>query len=292
MGTDNQDSATQPTSITPAGVILKDKEFLLLRTLVYDNFGINLTEQKRSLIVGRLQPLLRSLGFKTFQEYYNFLVKDSSHANLTDLINRISTNYSFFYREKGHFDFLVRTALPETVERLRRRNSNDLRIWTAGCSTGEEPYMLAMLLLDYFGPDYRNWDAGILATDISEKVLGFAKQGIYPAARIEQVPPPLKNRFFTRLGHEDFAVSPEVKREVTFRRFNLMNRQFPFKRPFHMIFCRNVMIYFDTETRDELVRRFHQFIEPGGYLFIGHSESLGRDQQLYKYISPATYQRI
>ncbi|HIJ77992.1 MAG: protein-glutamate O-methyltransferase CheR [Desulfobulbaceae bacterium] len=289
---DNQGSPQQEKNFASTGVLLGDKEFLQLRELVYKHFGINLTEQKRSLVIGRLQPLLRARGFTSFQQYYDFLVKEKSHSSLTELINRISTNYSFFYREKAHFEFFVRTALPEAVARLQQKSSNDIRIWCAGCSTGEEPYMLVMLMLDHFGLNYRNWDAGILATDISEQVLNFAKLGIYPPGRVEEMPVNLKKKFMSSLPNGDVSVAEQVKRDVTFRRFNLMNTQFPFKKKFHMIFCRNVMIYFDKETRDALVRRFHQFLEPGGYLFIGHSESLGREQQLYKYVMPATYQSI
>ncbi|MDH5298782.1 MAG: protein-glutamate O-methyltransferase [Desulfobulbaceae bacterium] len=283
-------SMTLPPDSGPA-IQINDQEFNLLRTLVYDNFGINLTEQKRSLVVGRLHQLLRNQGFKTFREYYDFLVRDKSHANLTELINRISTNYSFFYREKAHFDFFVKTALPEVVAKLQAKNTNDLRIWTAGCSTGEEPYMLAMLMLDFFGNDYARWSGGILATDISDRALSFAHRGLYPEDRIKQVPPMLRSRYFIRQGDE-VGVNDRIKKEVTFRRLNLMNPQFPFKKPFHMIFCRNVMIYFDKETRDNLVRKFHQITEPGGFLFIGHSETLGRDQDLYRYVMPATYQKI
>lgn len=271
---------------------ISDQEFGLLRRLVYDNFGINLTDQKRSLVVGRLHQLLRSHGFKTFKDYYDFLVRDRSHANLTELINRISTNYSFFYREKAHFDFFTQTALPDITNRLTSRGSNDVRIWTAGCSTGEEPYMLVMLMHEYFGNQYGRWDAGILATDISDRALTFAQQGLYPDDRVKQVPPMLRNRYFAQQQNGEVAVKDQIKREVTFRRLNLMNPQFPFKKPFQMIFCRNVMIYFDKETRDNLVRKFHAMTESGGFLFIGHSETLGRDQSLYRYIMPATYQKI
>lgn len=281
---------TPEKSNTPMQIT--DQEFGLVRRLVYDNFGINLTEQKRSLVVGRLHQLLRTHGFGTFKEYYDFLIRDRSHQNLTELINRISTNYSFFYREKAHFDFFIKTALPETQKNLQMQNSNDIRIWTAGCSTGEEPYMLAMLMLEHFKIDYNRWDAGILATDISDRALIAAKEACYPGDRVKSVPPMLRNKYFEDLPGGEVAVKEQVKKEVTFRRFNLMNQQFPFKKPFHMIFCRNVMIYFDKETRDTLVSKFHAMTEPGGYLFIGHSETLGRDQGLYRYVLPATYQKI
>ncbi len=271
---------------------ITDKEFALIRTLVYDRFGINLTEEKRSLLVGRLQKLLKTTGFANFNSYYSHLCSDRTGKALDELINRVSTNYSYFYREEAHFNFFKNTALPELVKNQAGRNSRNLRIWTAGCSTGEEPYMLAMLMLEHLGLDYDNWSAGILATDISDRVLGIAREGVYPDDRTSKVPAALKKKYFTPHSNSQVEVSKRVKKELTLRRLNLMNTQFPFKKPFHMIFCRNVMIYFDKPTRDALVERFHKCLEPGGYFFIGHSETLGREQTLYKYIMPACYQRI
>ena len=269
---------------------ISDQEFEALRSLIYQRFGINLTDQKRSLLVGRLQKLLRTNGFSTFEEYYAFLQRDGSGQALSDLINLISTNYTYFNREKDHFDFFYQTALPTVVKRLRQQNRKDLRIWCAGCSTGEEPYTLLMLMAEFLGQDYRNWDAGILATDISERVLSVARSGIYPEDRVRQVPEQLR-KYFVKRPDGQSAIRDDLRREATFRRFNLMNNQFPFKKPFQIIFCRNVMIYFDQPTRDALVRRFYQATEPGGYLFIGHSETLGRNHDLYRYLIPAAYQK-
>ena len=270
---------------------ISDQEFESLRSLIYQRFGINLTDQKRSLLVGRLQKLLRTNGFSTFEDYYAFLQRDGSGQALSDLINLISTNYTYFNREKDHFDFFYQTALPTVVKRLRQQNRKDLRIWCAGCSTGEEPYTLLMLMAEFFGSDSRNWDAGILATDISERVLEIARSGVYPEDRVSQVPEQLRRKYFVKRQDGQFAIRDDLRREATFRRFNLMNSQFPFKKPFQIIFCRNVMIYFDQPTRDALVRRFHQATEPGGYLFIGHSETLGRNHDLYRYLIPAAYQK-
>lgn len=270
---------------------IDDKEFRLLRTLVYERFGINLTEQKRSLLVGRLQKLLRATGFTSFKEYYEALVADKTGKALDELVNRVSTNYSYFYREEAHFDFFTSTALPEWSRQLKTKNLNDLRIWTAGCSTGEEPYMLVMLMMEFFGVNYPAWNAGILATDISERALGIARQALYPADRVVKVPVHLKSRYFRANGDDQIAVVEKVKKELTLRRFNLMTAPFPFRQKFQMIFCRNVMIYFDKPTRDALVKRFHGCLEPGGYLFIGHSETLGREQQLFRYVLPACYQK-
>jgi len=271
---------------------MSDREFQLLRDLVYSRLGINLTEKKRSMVIGRLQKLLYTSGFKSFQDYYDYLVRESNEDAMIELINRVTTNYSFFYRGKSHFEFFSQRAFPGLLETLRQRDSRDIRIWTAGCSTGEEPYMLIMMMLERLGLEYRFWDGGILATDISEKALRFAREGIYPDARVKEVPQHLQKRYFKTLPDGLLAVKDVVKREVVFRKFNLKNDVFPFEKPFQMIFCRNVMIYFDRQTRDALLQRFYEITEPGGYLFIGHSETLGRDQQKYKYIMPAVYRKI
>ncbi len=271
---------------------INDQEFHLIRTLVYDRFGINLTDQKRSLVVGRLQKLLRDEGFASFRDYYECVIRDTSGSALDKLVNRISTNYTYFNREHAHFDFFTQEVLPPLIDRQKKRNSRDLRIWSAGCSSGEEPYMLALLMMEYLGNEYGMWNGGVLATDISDQVLGKAKLGMYGDEQVERIPPQVKYKYFSRQKAGGWLVNEPLKKQVTFRRFNLMNKQFPFKSPFQVIFCRNVMIYFDSETRDALVQRYHQCLEPGGYLFIGHSETLGRQQELFQYVMPAVYKRI
>lgn len=270
---------------------ISDEEFAHLRDLIQQRFGINLTDQKRSLLVGRLQKLMRRLNLTTFSAYYDYLKNDSSEAALGELVDLISTNHTYFNREKDHFDYFSQTALPQVISKLRQQNRKDLRIWCAGCSSGEEPYTLLMLMMEHLGSDYASWDAGILATDISDRALSTARRGVYEKDRVMQLPENLRRKYFAPAGPGEMAVIDRVKKEATFRRFNLMNTSFPFKKPFQMIFCRNVMIYFDQPTREALVRRYHQFTEPGGYLFIGHSETLGRSQKLYRYLKPALYQK-
>lgn len=270
---------------------ISDKEFGDLRDLIHKRFGINLTEQKRSLLVGRLQKLMRKLKLTTFAHYYQYLTDDKTEQALGELVDLISTNHTYFNREKDHFDYFYETALPAVVEKLKRENRKDLRIWCAGCSTGEEPYTLLMLMMEFFGSEYSSWDAGILATDISDRALSIARAATYSTDRVQQLPDILGRKYFTPAAPGEMMVIDKIKKEATFRRFNLMNTSFPFKKPFQMIFCRNVMIYFDQPTRDALVGRYHQHTEPGGYLFIGHSETLGRSQTRYKYIQPALYQK-
>ncbi len=270
---------------------ISDREFEMMRELIHRRFGINLTDQKRSLLVSRLQKYLREQGFASFQSYFEHLTGDKSERALSDLVDRVSTNHTFFNREKDHFDYFLHTALPATVAKLRKLGRRDLRIWCAACSSGEEAYMLLMLVHEYLGAEYAQWDAGILATDISERVLAIATAGIYPEERVASLPEALRRKYFQRLPDGQWKVLDSLRKEATFRRFNLMNERFPFKHAFHIIFCRNVMIYFDQPTRETLVRKFHQCSEAGGYLFIGHSETLGREQTLYKYLLPAAYQK-
>lgn len=276
----------------PAGMVrLTDKEFNDIRKIVYDNFGINLTDQKRSLVVGRLLKLLKSYGLNSFQEYFDYIKSDTSGRAMGELINRISTNHTFFFREKEHFDFFKNIALPEIESRQKKGFKNDLRIWCAGCSYGDEPYTYIIVMLEYFKAKYSLWDAGLLATDISEPALSAAQKGIYSNERIRLVPPELKHKYFQKIQEDEWAVSDRLKSEITFRRLNLMNPSFPFKKQFDIISCRNVMIYFDQPTRDALVKKFYEHTTPGGYLFIGHSETLRSDSCPYEYIKPAIYRK-
>ncbi len=279
------------TAASSSMMNISDSEFNTLREMIYTRFGINLTEQKRSLLVGRLQKMLRTHKIATFEDYYRYLEKDTSGKAASDLVNLISTNYTYFNREKDHFDYFLNTALPNICEEMKKRGEKNLRVWCAGCSSGEEAYTLLMLMHEHLGSEYSRWDAGLLATDISQRVLDTACEGIYPADKVASLPENLQRKYFTRLPSGQMQVSNKIRSEVTFRRFNLMNARFPFKRPFHIIFCRNVMIYFDLTTRNALVQRFHQFLEPKGYFFIGHSETLGRDNKLFNYIMPAVYQK-
>jgi len=272
-------------------VEIKDEEFNKLRSLIYKNIGINLTEEKRTLLMGRLQKTLKSLNFTNFSQYYDYLVADKTGNALSNLANTISTNHTFFWREKEHFDFFQSTALPEIAARAKQNNSNDIRIWCAGCSTGEEPYTLGFTMMEFFGQEYKKWDAGVLATDISAKVLDYAIKGVYPADRVKMLPDKLINKYFYKTKDGDYEVKDELKREITYRRFNLMNHKFPFKKRFDAIFCRNVMIYFDNPTRETLVNKFYDLLVPGGYLFIGHSESLNRNATKFAYIQPALYKK-
>ena len=281
------ESSTESRNLIP----ISSREFELFRNYIYDNFGINLTDVKRALLVNRLQRILRINGFRSFKDYYEAIQNDESGNNISELVDAVSTNHTYFFREKTHFDYLLNTALPQLVPSLNRSGSKDLRVWCAASSSGEEPYVLAMLIKEFLGMDYSKWSAGVLATDISSQALQKAINGVYPTESLINVPSKFKNAYFEKFDGEFYQVKPSIRNEVLFRRFNLMNETFPFKKPFHVIFCRNVMIYFDQKTREKLVNKLFKFTVPGGYLFIGNAETLGRTNSPYTYLAPSIYQR-
>lgn len=269
-------------------VSISEIEFIKFTDFVKKNFGLNLAE-KRSLVVSRLQNLLLQQDFKNFSEYYDYILSDSSGAAITTLIDKLTTNHTYFMREVEHFYFFRDQILPYLISTAKEK---DLRVWSAGCSTGEEPYTLAMIVDSYFGGDKRGWDTKILATDISTRTLKKAMGGIYYNEDLAALPQAWRKIYFTKYNAESSMVSDKLKKEVIFRKLNLVGPEFPFRQKFQVIFCRNVMIYFDSETRHRLVDRFYDFTEPGGYLFIGHSESLNRAEIRYKYIAPSIYRKI
>ena len=266
---------------------ITDKEFWQIVDLLKSSYGINLT-QKKTLVVGRLQNYLRSNQFNSFSEYYDHVVNDKTGEEVTQLLNRLTTNYTYFLRESEHFDYFKSTVLPYIASIDNRK---DMRIWSAACSSGEEPYSIAMFIDEFLGPDRSGWDAKILATDISERVLSLAAEGIYLTESLEPLKPAWRSLYFNRLDGEYSQVVDRLRSEVIFRKFNLMERYMPFKKKFHIIWCRNVMIYFDLKTKNELVERFYDITEPGGFLFIGHSESVNRGDTRYKYVMPAIYRK-
>ena len=269
-------------SITP-------KEFRQLAEYIKEHYGINLKEEKQALVTGRLNNVLVQNNIKSFSDYYNYIVSDKTGNAVITLIEKITTNHTFFMREIEHFNYFRSNIIPNLVKTV---GTKDFRIWSAGCSSGEEPYTLAMIIDEFFGTENKNWDTKILATDISNKVLDIAINGTYENDRITSLPSQWKMNYFKKLDDEKVILIDKIRDEVIFRKFNLMEQVFPFKKKFHVIFCRNVMIYFDNKTKMELIEKFYNLTEPGGYLFIGHSESLGRDNTNYKYVMPAVYRKV
>jgi len=266
---------------------IKQEEFIKLVNYMRDNYGVNL-EQKLTLVEGRLWSVLNQKGFSTLGEYFDYVVKDKSGEEITTLITRLTTNYSYFMREDQHYKFLVANILPKLKDSIKDK---DLRIWSAGCSSGEEPFTTAMVLDDFFGLSKREWDSRILATDISPQVLRMAQEAVYPEERLQNLQPAWKAKYFTKVGPEMLRVNDNIRNEVIFRSFNLMDKVLPFKRKFHVIFCRNVMIYFNKKTRDELVERFFDALEPGGHLFIGMSETVSKTDTRFTFVQPSIYRK-
>lgn len=272
---------------------LSAQEFSKFQRFIYDTFGIVLPEAKREMLANRLRQLLVEQGFGSFDAFFDAKLRQPSAKTLDEVINRVSTNHTYFYRESRHFEHLLRHSLPELapVAKVRGRGKPELRLWCAAASTGEEPYGLAIQLREYFGPEYPNWSAGLLATDISERALRAAVLGVYKDEDIERIPGELRRKYFRATPKGPEVVS-ELKSDVVFRRFNLMNKTLPFKKPFDVIFCRNVMIYFDNDTRRELVARFHDALYPGGYLYVGLAESLGRNAGKLEMVEPGIYRKV
>ena len=207
---------------------------------------------------------------------------------VTALLNKLTTNYTYFLREEEHFQYLNSTVLPALAKKHER--DKVLSIWSAGCSSGEEPYTISIYLKEFFGANASQWDTRILATDISQQILNTARNPHYNGEALERMPATWKQKYFTKTGADSYTIAPIIKQNVIFQTFNLMN-PIHFKRSFDLIFCRNVMIYFDQPTKDALVRRFFNATVPGGYLFIGHSEGLSKTDCPYEYIMPAIYQK-
>ena len=272
-----------------AAIETTDYEFI--RQLVYQHSRINLGPDKVELVCSRLRKRLRSLNLDSFRPYIEFLRSPAGEDEMTDLLDVITTNVTDFFREAAHFDFMRTTALPDWVKAKGRKPSDVFRVWSAACSSGEEPYTLAITLAEYFReqPQYR-WE--IVASDLSTRMLDRAHLGIYRLERIKLPQPEWLRRYFQRgTGkQEGFArVKPELREQITFQHLNLMQSPYPFQERFQLVFCRNVMIYFDRKTQEQLVPRLRAQLDPTGYLFVGHSESLIGIDQALKVVRPSIY---
>lgn len=273
---------------------LTDREYQEIARFVHKTAGINLLEGKKELMRARLSKRIRALNFKDFKTYYNYVMSDQTGEEIVFLLDALATNLTSFFREPQHFQFMAKELLPELETRRRAQNSRRLRIWSAACSSGEEPYTIGMVVLDsnsYFG---QGGDFRILATDISTKVLATARQGVYGPERVKDIPPHMLQRHFSRVdterGDKMYQVNENLRQTIAFRRLNLME-PLPFTKPLDLIFCRNVMIYFDKETIAQLVNKYYEILSPGGYLFIGHSESLSGLTHPFKYKAPCIYRK-
>lgn len=264
---------------------LSQKDFLRLAGFIQSNYGIDLSK-KKSLIESRLNTTLMNAGFQDFTSYVDHILTTRNTTDIGVMLNKLTTNYTFFMRESTHFDYFKNTILPQLVT---TKKNKVMSIWSAGCSSGEEPYTISMVIKEFLGPQASMWDTRVLATDISQNVLSAANNAQYSEEALSNLPAKWRRDYFVKSG-DHYTVAPMIKSNVIFRTFNLMD-PIRFKIKFDVIFCRNVMIYFNQQTKDDLVRRFYDATNPGGYLLIGHSESLNKEKTPYQYIMPATYRK-
>lgn len=263
---------------------LSDNEFQKVAQTVYRVCGINLKQGKEALVRARLMKRLRLLGMSSFKEYLQYIESNEGSHELGAMIDVMTTNKTSFFREDDHFNYFSNTILPK-LNKIR------MRFWSAACSSGEEPFSLAIVLEEKL-PDLKSRDVRILATDISTSILGKARRAVYNDGALADLHSTLLRKYFVKVGNGPAAyqVKKNVRKLVKFAMLNLMD-QWPMKGCFDVIFCRNVMIYFDKPTQQKLINRFWDILEPGGYLFVGHSEGLSAISHKFKYLRPATYRK-
>lgn len=267
--------------------MISDEDFKRLVAYMRQEAGIDFSK-KRILVTTRLENYLEENGYNSLGDYLNLAIANDKGKEAETLINYLTTNHTFFWRESKHFEFLEENVLPEMKKRCEA--TKDLRIWCAASSSGEEPYTLAMILDDFFGLEHRLWDTTVLATDISTKVLNMAVNGQYDADSIVDLPGKWQLKYFRRSG-DVVTVSDEIKKGVLFRRLNLIE-PFPFKKKLHIVFCRNVLIYFDDEIKKKIVDKIVDSLEEGGYLFVGSTESLSKSSDRLEYVIPSVYRKV
>ncbi|WP_407932147.1 CheR family methyltransferase [Geomonas anaerohicana] len=270
---------------------LSARDFGRLSRFIYDTCGIKMPEVKKTMLEARLQKRLRSLGMHSFTDYCDFLFSaEGMEKELVQMLDMVTTNKTDFFREPDHFNYLTHTVLPEWV---KRHPGAALSVWSAGCSSGEEPYTLCMVLSE-FAQRNPGFDFKILATDISTRVLDKAKTAIYTESQVEPVALELKKKYLLRSKDRSSGVVrivPELREKVRFRRLNFMDEDFGMRDHLDIIFCRNVIIYFDRPTQERLLQRFHRYMKPGAFIFMGHSETLsGLDVPLVS-VYPTVYRR-
>lgn len=268
-----------------------DRDFRTLVTLVKERAGITLADHKKNMVYSRLARRLRELKLKSFSDYIEFLTSPEGEVETGNFVNAITTNLTSFFRESHHFDILGEFLKQHAQKHMR--GSRRLRIWSAGCSAGPEPYSIAMTVMHHL-PGYAQWDVKILATDIDTNMLDTASAGMYKMDMYDGIPPAYKSehtRTITDGREKKFVINDDVKKLISFKRLNLLER-WPMKGPFDVIFCRNVVIYFDKDTQRTLFNRYADMLTPQGYLFIGHSENLSAVSNRFKLLGKTVYQKV
>jgi chemotaxis protein methyltransferase CheR len=275
--------------------VLNERELKRVAKFIGDEVGIQLPEAKRTLVESRLRKRLRVLGFEDFKSYLDHTLESSQgeHEKL-QLIDVLTTNKTDFYREPDHFDYLVKSAIPSLEKNRKKQSRRELNIWSAGCSTGEEAYTLS-IELNEVASRQSNFSFNILATDISHSCLSKASSGLYIERQVEPIPLALKRKYLLRSNNSESGlvkVGPELRSCIRFKSLNLMADHFALADKMDVIFCRNVMIYFNNQLREELVSKFENQLVEGGYLFVGHSESLNGIKTTLKQVAPMVYQKL
>ncbi len=265
---------------------MRTTTFNKIRKVVYDNSGIYLSDSKVQLVTSRLQKRLRSLGLEEYEDYLDVLKNDVAGNELVEFLNVISTNTTYFFREPVHFQYYS-----EMIKTMQNRGQSRIRVWCAASSTGEEPYTLAMCYMEQTGNvgiDFR-----LLATDISTRVLEVAKAGIYKKDKLSDIPGNIRYKYFSKTTYksDDYAIKDMLRPLIAFRRLNLSKTPYPMHGPFDIIFCRNVMIYFDLATKQKLIDEAWRLLRPGGFLFLGHSESIAGIKNNFELVKPALYKK-
>lgn len=272
-------------NVNSASPTLSEEQYARISRTMRTLCGISLSLGKEGLVRARLTKRLRALRMSSFEQYLRYMDGDKSGEELSGMIDALTTNKTDFFRGPQHFDYLRTRVLPDLIAENRK-----IRIWSAGCSSGEEPFSIAILLKEEM-PDIHRRDVRVLATDISRRMLEVARRAVYEEDALREVPPPLLKKYFSPAGAQaphTYRVKDDVRELVRFARLNLVG-EWPMKGPFNVIFCRNVMIYFDRPARQRLVKRLWSLLEPGGHLFVGHSESLTAFFHQFSYVQPAVY---
>ena len=285
---DSSGAWTSSTNITLTG-----EEFEEIRRLIKATAGINLSTQKLSLVKSRLAKRLRELGLSSYSDYIEMIKASGDGGELVEMINQITTNKTDFFREPHHFTFLKEKVLPAMVAQGKPGGERVLRCWSAACSSGEEPYSLAITLNDFF-QEHPSWKWRLLATDLDTNMLAKAISGRYEADRLAPVPAPVLRKYFQKPTHGEssiYTVKSFLRDKITFRKFNLMQANYPFKAPLNFIFCRNVLIYFDSQDKLAILKKLHRALAPGGHLFVGHSESLMIAKDLFSNAGTTVYRK-
>lgn len=273
---------------------ISSEEFRKIAELIYNHAGIRLKDTKKNLVKSRLKKRLRNLDLESFEEYYDRVTGDKTGQELSFLLQAISTNVTSFFREQKHFDFLESQAVPEILDRYNTSQERTyIHLWSAACSTGQEPYSMAISLLESL-PNVENYRTRILGTDISQEALRSAKRGVYHPKDVEDVDQFIRDRYFETVRHDGermVRVKENVRNLVKLGNLNLNNGSFPFSKKFDVIFCRNVTIYFDKPVVQRLINRFERHLKDGGYLFMGHSESLAGIDHNLEFLQATIYRK-